>query len=34
MNISLIIIEGNYGDIDVDYSACRGYYIIIFYSYT
>ena len=26
----LIIIEGNYGDIDSNYSTCHGYYIIIF----
>ena len=30
MNVSLIITEGNYGDIYADYSACHGYYIIIF----
>ena len=25
--------EGNYGDIDADYSTCHGYYIIKFTSY-
>ena len=28
MNISLIIIEGNYGAIDADDFTCNGYYII------
>ena len=30
MNIFLIITEENYGDIDDDYYACHGYYIIRF----
>ena len=33
MNVSLIIIEENYGVIDSGYSACHSYYIIIFSSY-
>ena len=32
MNMSLIILEGNYRAIDADYSSCQGYYIINFYS--
>ena len=28
MNMSLIIMEGNYGAIDADDSSCNGYYII------
>ena len=32
MNVSLIIIEENYGVIDSGYSACHSYYIIIFSS--
>ena len=32
MNISLGIIEGNYGAIDADDSSCHGYYIIKFSS--
>ena len=28
MNMSLIITEGKYGDIDADYSSCHIYYII------
>ena len=31
--MSLIIMEGNCGDIDDDYSTCHGYYIIRFYEY-
>ena len=30
MNMSLIIMEGNYGAIDADDSSCHGYYIIKF----
>ena len=30
MNMSLIIMEGNHGDIDADDSTCHGYYIIKF----
>ena len=33
MNMSLIIVEGNYSDIDDDDYTCHGYYIIIFSSY-
>ena len=32
MNMSLIIMEGNYGDIDADDSTYHGYYIIKFSS--
>ena len=32
MNMSLILMEGNYGDIDADVSSYHGYYIIKFYS--
>ena len=32
MNMSLIIIEGNYGSINYDDSTCHGYYIIKFSS--
>ena len=32
MNMYLIIMEGNYGTIDADYSLCHGYYIIKFSS--
>ena len=32
MNMSLIIMEGEYGAIDTDYSSCPGYYIITFSS--
>ena len=32
MNMYMIIMEGKYGAIDTDYSSCRGYYIIKFYS--
>ena len=32
MNISLIIMEGHYGDIDVDDYSFHGYYIIRLYS--
>ena len=32
INMSLIIIERNYGAIDADYSTCHGYYIIGFSS--
>ena len=32
MNMSLIITEGNYGDIYSDYSTCHGNYIIKFSS--
>ena len=32
MNISLIIMEGNYVSIDSDDSTCHGYYIIRFTS--
>ena len=31
MNMSLIIIEGNYGAIDADDSTCYGYYYHIFF---
>ena len=36
ISMSLIIMEGNYGAIDDDDSACHGYYIIKFspYPYT
>ena len=30
MNMSLIILEDTYGDIDADYYSCHGYYIIQF----
>ena len=33
MNMSMIIIEGNYGDIYAGDYSCRGYYIIRFSSY-
>ena len=32
MNMSLIIMEGNYGEIYSDYSTCHGNYIIKFSS--
>ena len=32
MNMSLIIMEGNYSDIDLDDSTCHGYFIIKFSS--
>ena len=32
MNVSLIIMEENYSDIDADDSTCHGYYNIIFSS--
>ena len=32
MNMSLVFLVVNYGDIDADDSACHGYYITIFYS--
>ena len=28
MNMSLVVMEGNYGAIDYDDSLCRGYYTI------
>ena len=31
MNMSLIVMEGNYGDIYSDNSSCHGYYIIIIF---
>ena len=31
MNMSLIIIEVNYGAIDADDYTCHGYYVAIFY---
>ena len=34
MNISVIIMEVDYGAIGADDSSCHGYYIIIFYSYS
>ena len=34
MNMSLIIMEGNYSTIGADDSTCHGYYIIIFSSST
>ena len=33
MNVSLIILEGKYGDIDADHSSWRSYYIIKLSSY-
>ena len=33
MNMSLVITEGNYGDIYADDSSCHVYYIIKIYSY-
>ena len=32
MNMSLVIMEGNYDAIDSDESTCHGYYIIKFYA--
>ena len=32
VNMSLVITEGNYGDIEADDSTFHGYYIIRFYS--
>ena len=32
MNISLIVVEGDYGDIDAEDFTCHGYYIIKFAS--
>ena len=34
MNMSLIVTEGDYVDIDADDSTCHGYYIIKFSSST